>query len=400
MSAAATSAWTRAAGGAAEVVLVGNVAPPEGGVARHLRDLDALLARAGVPCRIVDVQWRPPPSSLRRGLDRSLARWWHRLRLIRELLGAAGPARALVHVHVPGHNWQSWMVVTLVALGARRRTSPLLLTLHSGLVPGYLGAGQPLGPLRRLWVGCLAPCFARVICVSPAIASALRASGLEPHRLMVLPAFSLASLAGHPVPQPADGASGELQVGAMLGPGREYGADVFFEAMGRLIGRGTRFARLRLLVMGLGTDGPAVRRLAERAGVVARTRFLGDVEHPTALAVLGGLDVFVRPSRTDGDSVSVREALALGRPTVASDASARPPGVVLFPSGDAVALASAVEQLLHGEARPAPCPVLPSEDPLEQLEGLYCQLIPPAAHPCTSTPWRAQRGGARAPRSA
>ena len=44
-------------------------------------------------------------------------------------------------------------------------------------------------------------------------------------------------------------------------------------------------------------------------------------------------DLFVRPTLSDGDSVSVREALCLGTPTLASDAVARPDGVHLFVSG-------------------------------------------------------------------
>jgi len=41
-------------------------------------------------------------------------------------------------------------------------------------------------------------------------------------------------------------------------------------------------------------------------------------------------DVFVRPTNTDGDAVSVRESLHFKIPTVASDVVPRPPGVILF----------------------------------------------------------------------
>jgi glycosyltransferase involved in cell wall biosynthesis len=45
-------------------------------------------------------------------------------------------------------------------------------------------------------------------------------------------------------------------------------------------------------------------------------------------------DVFLRPTYTEGDAVSVREALYLGVPVVASDCTFRPKGCVLFKTGD------------------------------------------------------------------
>ncbi len=57
-------------------------------------------------------------------------------------------------------------------------------------------------------------------------------------------------------------------------------------------------------------------------------------------------DLFVRPTRNDGDSVSVREALSLGVPTLASDAVARPAGVSTYRVGD------------HADAARAACALL------------------------------------------
>jgi glycosyltransferase involved in cell wall biosynthesis len=45
-------------------------------------------------------------------------------------------------------------------------------------------------------------------------------------------------------------------------------------------------------------------------------------------------DVFLRPTLTDGDSVSVREAIFLGVPVLASDCVERPPGTYTFRTGD------------------------------------------------------------------
>jgi len=67
--------------------------------------------------------------------------------------------------------------------------------------------------------------------------------------------------------------------------------------------------------------------------------------------VLAASDVFIRPTNTDGDAISVRESLYLGVPTAASDAVARPAGTVLFPTRDLDAMTNAVAPLLNDAAR-------------------------------------------------
>lgn len=60
--------------------------------------------------------------------------------------------------------------------------------------------------------------------------------------------------------------------------------------------------------------------------------------------VIAKANMFVRPTITDGDALSVREALYFGVPTIVSDCTTRPEGVVLFRTGDADDLA---EKIMH-----------------------------------------------------
>ena len=65
----------------------------------------------------------------------------------------------------------------------------------------------------------------------------------------------------------------------------------------------------------------------------------------------------VRSSRSlyDGDSISVREALYIGTPVIATDNGMRPEGVRLIPPSDPVRLLEAVCDLLsRGRAPRAP----------------------------------------------
>ena len=58
-------------------------------------------------------------------------------------------------------------------------------------------------------------------------------------------------------------------------------------------------------------------------------------------------DLFIRPTITDGDAISVREALSLGVPTIASDVVQRPIGTILFKNGDINDLNSKVKIILE-----------------------------------------------------
>jgi glycosyltransferase involved in cell wall biosynthesis len=62
-------------------------------------------------------------------------------------------------------------------------------------------------------------------------------------------------------------------------------------------------------------------------------------------------DVHLRATNTDGDAVTVREALSLQVPVVASDASPRPEGAVLFPARNLAAMLAALRQVLADRPR-------------------------------------------------
>jgi len=56
--------------------------------------------------------------------------------------------------------------------------------------------------------------------------------------------------------------------------------------------------------------------------------------------------VFIRPTNTDGDAISLREALYFGVPSVASDVVARPEGTILFKNRNIDDLTAKVQDLL------------------------------------------------------
>jgi hypothetical protein len=88
-----------------------------------------------------------------------------------------------------------------------------------------------------------------------------------------------------------------------------------------------------------------LRRLAHKlddAGLSARYRVYSGLD----LAPAFSHDViYLRPSRTDGDAVSIREALARNVPVLASDAVQRPIGTQILPLRDLATWCAAVDGL-------------------------------------------------------
>jgi glycosyltransferase involved in cell wall biosynthesis len=81
----------------------------------------------------------------------------------------------------------------------------------------------------------------------------------------------------------------------------------------------------------------------------------GDMPHAVTLRATLECDALLRTTLYDGDSVSVREALYIGTPVIASDNGMRPEGVRLIPARDPARLSDAIQALLEeGDARRPP----------------------------------------------
>ncbi|MEZ4599306.1 MAG: glycosyltransferase family 4 protein [Syntrophotaleaceae bacterium] len=123
-------------------------------------------------------------------------------------------------------------------------------------------------------------------------------------------------------------------------------------------------------------DGLSARAAAN--GVSGNIFF--NLEGGPFLPVLAKSDLFLRPTTTDGDANSIREALYLGVPIIASDAVGRPRGVTLFESRNFSALLETVRSCLSngGKAtRRAASVDDETRDTVEQYLELLCRNAKP-----------------------
>jgi hypothetical protein len=158
----------------------------------------------------------------------------------------------------------------------------------------------------------------------------------------------------------------------------------------RLSRNGVPFKLLVLLAMSPHTEEErALLREATGRLESAMGRRFRLVVGAQAAAALARSRVMIRPTTADGDSVAVREALALGAVVIATDAAPRPSGTIVVPTGDSEGLYSRVVTALRAPAERAAR--IPSSDScLKELERIYRGLASRAMEPDPSA--KARKG--------
>jgi glycosyltransferase involved in cell wall biosynthesis len=268
-----------------------------------------------------------------------------------KISGAAGLVRELIrhacndwtfHVHTNGHNAKSWTISFTCGLAAQFGQGAWL-TLHSGMAPSYIrNSPAPLRSLMRM--ACVL--YRRIICVNAEIAEAVAGLGIPQAQIRIAPAFL-------PVEAPLVAASAEIEswlqghtpiVTSTMFFRPEYGFEVLMQAAKRLR---VLYPRIGCLVMGCGDGREPAAELIAKHGLKDVMLLAGDLDHPLCLSLMARSAVFARPTLRDGDSISVREAVALGIPVVASNVGTRPEGVLLFEPGDVDGLVGQVERAIN-----------------------------------------------------
>ena len=345
-----------------KVLLIGDYPPPYGGIAVQIQHLARILPETGVESRVLDIgrgRGTPNPDcdSPRGKIDLALK------------LFRYARSNYLLHLFTNGENWKSWGMALAVTGAARLARARALLTITSGGAPAYLTEAP-------LWVRTLARLVvslaASVVCRTDAIAQALRL--WRANGLVVLPAFSISRV--RPAEHPPEAvvrfseAHSPLLVSVVILRG-EYDLPTLLRAFRDLR---SDFPGAGLVVVGGGEDEVAVREVIRSWRLEDSVLMTGWVRHEECLAIIRQADLFVRTTLYDGDASSVREALALGVPVVASRTDFRPEGVVLVPPGDPGALRSALGQVLT--RRPALHEADPSDSPSpdQRLVALYTQV--------------------------
>jgi glycosyltransferase involved in cell wall biosynthesis len=135
---------------------------------------------------------------------------------------------------------------------------------------------------------------------------------------------------------------------------RIYDIPTLLDALGLLKNRGLFFTAT------LVGDGPLrndFEKRVEKLGIVPEVKFLGHVEHNVLARLLAEANIFVTSSKSDGNNISLNEAMACGCFPIASDIPANRKWIeneingLLFPVGDSNALADCLENILRNPSK-------------------------------------------------
>ena len=277
--------------GAVRVVQWAQHPGPVGGVTRSVEDLTAVLRAAGHEVRYVDT------GSASRAI-KALPGLWHR--------------RCLHLFHIT-RVWRAIVLSPLFGLLPGRT----VLILHSGAVRRQIEA-QPPWRARLLRLSLRA--YDQIWAVSADIGSALPKHLTA--RIQTVSPF---------VPGPAHKGNGQARESHLLTVATNSGLPHYNAELAVEVVRQLRedWPDARLWILAYDQDGPALATLREFVSDLPWVDLSLNLTGADVAAALARSEVFLRPTDWDGDSVIVREALAVGTRVVASDVSARPAGVEL-----------------------------------------------------------------------
>jgi glycogen synthase len=333
-----------------KVLLVGDYPPPYGGVSVQIAVLHRRLSGVtGFNSVVLDIGSSRRQKRAGCLPSRNLLEFcWN--------LGRYAAGGYLVHLHTNGANWKSWMLAFMSGVAGILNGRRTIVSLGSGSAPGYIAGTTGL---TRALIESALRLATVIICRNDQTRLAIAALGVPAGKLIILAGFYgvdpgevgtvpplVEEFLKHRTPV----------IGAIASVGPEYGIPLVVEVAAKLR---AYYPDLGLVLIGTGAPDEPDESVC----------VTGEVPRSTALGIIRRLDVFVRPTYFDGDASSVREALALGVPVVASDTDFRPDGVIKFRRGDADDLAQKVAAALGTPA--ANRTVASSSGSLEQLLGLY-----------------------------
>jgi glycosyltransferase involved in cell wall biosynthesis/CelD/BcsL family acetyltransferase involved in cellulose biosynthesis len=355
----------------ASLAILGSYPPPYGGVAIHVQRLMPLLAARGVHFTVYNATsdigdgGRVIPVFSKR-------KTW----LMQYALTAKESA-----IYLMSGRLLAWVIGGLMASLRGKR---VLVRLRNASLPDWVARNG----WHAFWARFALRRVTGVVCVSKSLYECTRALGVAPEKLHWSPGFlppDVTTITRDGVSptvwpfidnhSPIIAANGKVDWynGQDL-----YGLDQLVELAARLK---ADYPRIGIVVCFW--DHPpqdqayldTLIELARCKGVVDNILF--NTVSGEFVPVLSSAELFVRPTNTDGDANSIREAIYLGVPAIASDAVERPAGATLFKTRDIDDFEVKVRSVLsHSSKTARSAPVLALEDKtrIDRYLDLLCNL--------------------------
>jgi glycogen(starch) synthase len=344
------------------ILQIGPYPPPHGGVQTNLKAIYDRLLVNGHDGLVIAVTRRSATEGVPNTYKPRTA-----IALFRLLISLRYD---LVHLHLGGELTTRLAVLMFVCGLLPGKKS--VVTFHSGgFAMNKLSAAKPYS-LR----GIAFRSVDHVIAVNEQMVDMMRRYGVRSSRLSLIPPFVAR--------RPAPGAVLSESVSSFVESRRplllsmsllepEYAVELQVEAMARIL---ERYPDAGLLIAGSGSLFEQLQELIAAKPYKDRLLLAGDLDHDVTLRIMELADVALRPTHYDGDAVSIREALYLGTPVIATDNGMRPEGVILISlPPDASQLAEAVIRTLDGGPPKFEAPASDGSENINSVLRLYDRLL-------------------------
>jgi glycogen synthase len=342
------------------VLLLGPYPPPHGGVQSNLVAIRNLLRRKGHYAGVINLtRYRSTDGD---DVYYPKSPW--------ELIGLLLRLRYdLVHLHFGGNLTRRLLGLSLLASSIPRVKS--VLTFHSGGYP-CSPAGRAARPTSL--PGFIFRRFDRIIGVNGELVDLFVRWGVPKERVkLVLPhAVVLPEKAALPEAVSGFFARHNPRILTVSGLEPEYDIPLQLRALGDVR---RHHPEAGLLILGGGSLEGQIREQIASLSYRDHVLLCGDVPHAATLATIAHADMMLRTTLYDGDAVSVREALHLGTPVIATDNGMRPPGPRLIPISDRDALVRAILDVTKDPAGRTAPRADQDEENIQKVIELYTELL-------------------------
>jgi glycosyltransferase involved in cell wall biosynthesis len=321
------------------VAEIGVYPPPAGGISVHVERLCDYLEQKQIPFIIYDGNGESGEKNRAVVPIPQIEKWsWKYLFQKNE---------DIIHNHFL--RWQMRFTLSLLKLKGKK----IVHTIHS-----LRNDGGNLGFAQRMMVYLTGMLSDHFVAVSEEIKEKLLELRIPERKISVIPAFIppttdlkadikripsyiLELFDQYPQVIVANGGVGNLYNGDEL-----HGLDLCIDMFSKLARENKQVGFIFCITHIVDQD--LLERYEERlAAHGLADRFLLVHEKIPFYPLIQKAALFVRPTVSDGDAISIREALYVGTPTVASDVVKRPNGVVTFANRDADDFTKTCREVLH-----------------------------------------------------
>ena len=299
------------------VLQLGPFPPPNGGVQTNLKAIHDLLGERGHDAAVIAIT----RTSQTEGVPNV-----YKPSTVFELLKLLLTLRVdIVHFHVGGDlNFRLATLMLVCGLLPNRKS---VVTFHSG---GYAAEAVHFAKTFS-WRGFAFRSLDFVIGVNAQMLEMFGRFGVKEQKMrLILPFVLQKPKPNLEIPEKMSGFAEKhqpflLTVGLLE---KEYALSLQIEALELIL---TKFPNAGLMILGSGSLEKELRELIASKKYRENIFLTGDVEREITIHLIERADLLLRPTYFDGDAVSVREALFLQTPVVATDNGMRPCGVNLIP---------------------------------------------------------------------